>query len=124
MFTQYFILVVLSTFALSLTNGDPLLQNYRGHVVKTDGKYEIVAESIDSYKERNVGADVLAVADWNPGYNETGWSVLEVKTYGNQSNVDQAYAAGLIEGYLTRGKIKLFFFKSFAFFFCLINRIN
>jgi hypothetical protein len=104
MFAQCLVFVVLSTFALTLANDDPSLNRFRGHILKKDGKYEIVTELVDSYIEPNYNVDnVLAIGSWDQTYNTTGWSVLEIKTLDNQTNIDQAYAAGLLEGKLTQG---------------------
>jgi len=104
MFAQCLVLVVLSTFTLTLANDYPSLGRVRGHVLKNNERYEIVTALADSYKEPDSNADnVLATGHWDPSYNTTGWSVLEIKTLGNQSNLDQAYSAGLLEGQLTQG---------------------
>jgi hypothetical protein len=58
----------------------------------------------DSYKEPSSNVDdILASGSWNENYNITGWSVLEIKTSENQTNIDQAYSAGLLEGQFTQG---------------------
>jgi len=104
MFAQCLVFVVLSTFALTLANDDPSPHRFRGHILKKDGKYEIVTALEDSYIEPDYNVDiVLAAGHWDQSYNETGWSVLEIKTFDNQTNIDQAYSAGLLEGQLTRG---------------------
>ena len=104
---QSLLCLVLSTLILAATNDDPLaLKRYRGHVKIVDGKYEIVTALADAYTDPDTSVeDVPASAFWDEGYNVTGWSVLEIETYSNQTDIDQAYSAGLIEGRLTRGKI-------------------
>ena len=58
----------------------------------------------DSYKEPDSNVDnVVASGSWNQTYNITGWSVLEIKTSENQTNIDQVYSAGLLEGRFTQG---------------------
>jgi hypothetical protein len=103
MFAECLVLVVLSTFTLTLANDDPSLR-FRGHVLKTNGKYEIVTALADSYQEPDMNTDnVVVTGFWDQNYNTTGWSILEIKTLENQTNIDQAYGAGLLEGKLTRG---------------------
>lgn len=100
-----FTIVTLATLAKD--------NRFRGHVSKIDGKYEVVTTLAGSYEEpsTNVGG-ILATGSWNENYNTTGWSVLEIKTSENQTNVDQAYSAGLLEGQFTQGYISLWVFKS------------
>ena len=104
MLAQCLVFVVLSTFALALANDDPSLDRFRGHILKANGKYEVVTALADTYKEPDSNADnVIATGFWDQAYNLTGWSVLEIKTAENQTNIDQVYAAGLLEGQFTRG---------------------
>jgi hypothetical protein len=103
MFAQYVVLIVLSTFTLTLANDDPSLNRFRGHVLKTDGKYEIVTALETNYKGPTSTDNVLAIGQWEQNYNVTGWSVLQIITQENQTNLEQAYAAGLLEGQLTQG---------------------
>jgi hypothetical protein len=101
MFTQCLVFTILT---LALANDDPSLHRFRGHVLKINGKYEIVTTLADSYKEPSSNVDdILASGSWNENYNITGWSVLEIKTSENQTNIDQAYSAGLLEGQFTQG---------------------
>ncbi|CAF1492156.1 unnamed protein product [Adineta steineri] len=103
MFGQCLVFVVLSTLRLTLVNDDPSHNQFRGHILKNNGKYEIVTSLFDSYKETDSKMDnILATGFWNQNYNITGWSVLEIKTSENQTNIDQVYAAGLLEGQFTR----------------------
>ncbi|CAF1458569.1 unnamed protein product [Rotaria magnacalcarata] len=103
MFAQYFVLFVLSTCTLISANDDLSSQRFRGHVLKTNGKYEIVTALATSYKEPNKLEDhVLATGFWDQTYNKTGWSVLEIQTLDNETNFDQAYSAGVLEGQFTR----------------------
>lgn len=93
-------LFVLSTSTLA--NDDPSLSRFRGHVVKNNDNYEIVTALENQYKEPLITDNVPATGYWDPTYNTTGWSVLEIETYQNQTNVEQVYAAGLLEGQFTR----------------------
>jgi hypothetical protein len=103
MFAQCLVLFVLST--LCFADDDPSLHRFRGHILKKNGKYEIVTALADSYKEPNTDLDnIAATGFWDQTYNITGWSVLEIKTSTNQTNIDQVYSAGLLEGQFTRGK--------------------
>lgn len=103
MFAQCFGLIVLSTFALALANDDPSANIFRGHVSKNDSRYEVVTAPAAIYEEPLNVDNLLATGFWDQSYNSTGWSVLEIKTLDNQTNVEQAYAAGLLEGQFTRG---------------------
>jgi len=101
MFSQCFLVVVLSSIlTCAATNNNNDDDQYRGHILKIDGKYQTVIASVESYTEPD---NVLATGFWAPIYNKTGWSVLEIKTLENQTNIDQAYSAGLLEGRFTRG---------------------
>jgi hypothetical protein len=103
MFAQCLVFVVFSTLTLALANDDLSLHWFRGHILKTNGKYEIITTLAESYKEPDSNADnVLATGSWDQTYNITGWSVLEIKTSENQTNIDQVYSAGLLEGQLTQ----------------------
>ncbi|CAF4724635.1 unnamed protein product, partial [Rotaria sp. Silwood2] len=103
MFAKCLVFAVFSTLTLALANDDLFLYRFRGHILKTNGKYEIVATLADSYKEPDGNADnVLATGSWDQTYNITGWSVLEIKTAENQTNIDQVYSAGLLEGQFTQ----------------------
>ena len=103
MFGQYLAFVVLTIFTVALANDDPSVHRFRGHVLKINGKYEIVTTFTNSYKEPSINVDnILATGSWDENYNITGWSVLEIKTSENQTNVDQAYSAGLLEGQFTQ----------------------
>ncbi|CAF1496118.1 unnamed protein product, partial [Adineta steineri] len=42
MFGLCLVFVVLSTLHLTLANDDPSLNQFRGHILKNNGKYEIV----------------------------------------------------------------------------------
>lgn len=106
MFAQYFVLLVFSALTLALPYDDFSLHQFRGHVLKNNGNYEIVTALADSYEEPDNYADhVLATGFWSENYNITGWSVLEIRTFENQTNIEQVYSAGLLEGRLTRGLI-------------------
>jgi len=108
MFAQCLVFFVLSTLTLSLADDDPSLHRYRGHILKKDGKYEIVTELATTYKEPNKNlANVLATGFWDQTYNITGWSVLEIETSNNQTNIEQVYSAGLLEGQFTRELTKM-----------------
>lgn len=104
MFAQCSVLIALLVLAVASATDDPSLQRYRGHVLKKNGRYEIVSALASAYNEPDHSVDnVLATGFWDQTYNITGWSVLEIKTLDNQTNFDQAYSAGLLEGQLTRG---------------------
>jgi hypothetical protein len=103
MFARFVVLIVLSTFMLTLANDDPSLNQFRGHVLKTNGQYQVVTSLASEYKEPTSTDNVLAIGQWETNYNTTGWSVLLIKTEENQTNIEQAYAAGVLEGQLTRG---------------------
>ena len=103
MFAQYFVLIVLSTFTVTLANADPSSQGSCGHILKNNDRYEFVTAPASTYKQANIANDALATGCWNQTYNSTGWSVLEIKTFDNHSNAEQVYAAGFLEGQLTRG---------------------
>jgi hypothetical protein len=110
MFTQCLVFFVLSTLTLTFANDDPALHRYRGHILKKAGTYQIVTGLETSYKEPNANVDiVLANGFWDETYNITGWSVLEIATSNNQTNADQVYSAGLLEGQFTRGENFWFF---------------
>ena len=105
MFAQcLFVLLVLSTSTLA--NDDPSLGQFRGHILKNNDKYEIVTALAGDYKEPLITDNVPATGFWDQNYNITGWSVLEIETYENQTNVEQVYAAGLLEGQFTRSNRK------------------
>lgn len=102
MLARCLLLLVLST--VTLANDGPSSGRFRGHVLKKNGKYEVVTASEELYRGPLSTDVTAAVAFWDQNYNITGWSVLEIETSENQSNIDQVYAAGLIEGQITRGK--------------------
>jgi hypothetical protein len=109
MFAQCLVLVVLTASTLTFANDDLSFQRFRGHILKKNGKYEIVTAVAGAYKEPDRSVDnVLTTGFWDQTYNITGWSVLEIETSSNQTNVDQAYSAGLLEGQFTRGLILVF----------------
>jgi hypothetical protein len=104
MFTHCLVFIVLSALTLALANDDLFLHRFRGHILKSNGKYEIVTTLANSYKEPDGNANnILATGSWDQTYNITGWSVLEIKTTENQTNIDQVYSAGLLEGQFTQG---------------------
>ena len=105
MFAQCAVFIVLGTLTLALPNDDPSFQRFRGHIVKKNGQFEIVTALDHAYKQPDASVDNLVASGfWDQTYNTTGWSVLEIKTSENQSNVDQAYSAGLLEGRFTEGE--------------------
>lgn len=110
MFAQYFAFLLLSAFTLTLGHDNPSLHQFRGHIIKNNEHYEIVTALADSYEEPD-SDNVVATGSWDENYNITGWSVLEIKTSENQTNIDQVYSAGLLEGQFTRGSMKFFIFK-------------
>ena len=124
MFAQYFVLIVLSTFTLTLANDDPSSEGSCGRILKINDRYEFVTVSTSAYEELTTGDDALAFGCWNQTYNSTGWSVLEIKTFGNHSNLEQVYAAGLLEGQLTRGWIDEEKGSSIDLVFCFVELTN
>ena len=105
--TRILLLIVLSTTIINATNDELALNRFRGHVKKVNGQFEIVSSLADVYKFPDMNVeDVPANAFWDQTYNFTGWSILEIETFSNQSDIDQVYSAGLIEGHLTKGKKK------------------
>lgn len=112
MFAQYLVFVAFSTLTLALANDDLSLHQYRGHILKNNDQYETVITLANSYKESDSRVDnVVATGSWNQTYNVTGWSVLEIKTSENHTDIDQVYSAGLLEGQFTQGHIRFFHCK-------------
>jgi hypothetical protein len=106
MFANCLVFLLFTTFTSTLAKDGLSNHHYRGHILKNNGKYETVITSADFYKVPSRYADdVIATGACNQTYNVTGWSVLEIKTSENFTNIDQAYAAGLLEGHLTQGSI-------------------
>ena len=104
MFAHCLLFYLLSTFALTLANDDLSASTVTGQVIKSNGQYVVTTNQTNASTAFDLNADiVVATGLWDTNYNTTGWSVLEIKTVGNQTDVDQAYAAGLLEGYLTQG---------------------
>jgi len=104
MFAHYLVFTVFSTVTFALTNDDLSLHQYRGHIIKNNGEYQTVIELARSYQEPDSLADnVVAIGIWNQTYNVTGWSILEIKTSENHTDIDQVYTAGLLEGQFTHG---------------------
>ena len=112
MFAKVLFSLVVIVGAVSASADETLLNRFRGHVRKVNGKFEITTALETAYEQPQTNLEqVTATAFWDQTYNVTGWSILEIKTVENQSNVDQAYSAGLLEGKLTRGRsISLFRF--------------
>lgn len=98
MLAHCFVFVVCSIFSLTSA------RDYRGHILKRNGKYETIITLANAYKAPPSYADnVVANGALNQTYNATGWSVLEIKTSDKFTNLEQAYAAGILEGQLTQG---------------------
>ena len=109
MFAQRVLLIVLCTFTGVFSTDDFAAQRFRGHVKKVGNKFQIVTGLESTYVQPTSELNYIpANGFWDQNYNKTGWSVLEIKTSGNQSDIDQAYSAGLLEGQLTHGKTLLF----------------
>lgn len=53
----------------------------------------------------SIAPGVAAKAAWAPELNKTGWSTLDISTEQPHSDLDQYYAAGYIEGFLTADQI-------------------
>lgn len=106
MLMKLLVILLLATNALCLLNDGRLENRFRGHVTKANGQFEVITALESEYdKFENNLQDSVATAFWDQTYNITGWSVLEIRTFANGSNQDQAYAAGLLEGQLTKSKI-------------------
>ena len=94
----------VSTFILTFAKDDLRNHQYRGHILKNKGSYETVILLGDFYEtSSHYTDDVIATGTFNQTYNVTGWSILQIKTSENFSNIEQAYAAGLLEGQFTHG---------------------
>lgn len=101
----YLILLVLSIVSIELIHADSV-NLFRGHVTKANNVFEVYSARNDSYIPPNATENIIAQGFWDQSYNETGWSVLEIKTTENQTNADQVYAAGLLEGKITQGRFE------------------
>ncbi|GIQ91030.1 phospholipase B-like protein, partial [Kipferlia bialata] len=64
---------------------------------KQDGVWKV--------KEGVISSEAVAFAMYTDTTTEDGWSTLELHTEAAHSNADQAYGAGLVEGYLTATRI-------------------
>ncbi|RWS17237.1 putative phospholipase B-like 2 [Dinothrombium tinctorium] len=62
---------------------------------------------LTDHQQTALSQDVIATGFYENSINETGWSLLEVTTSPNASDSLQAYAAGLVEGSLTRELIEM-----------------
>uniref|UniRef100_A0A0R3RHQ1 Phospholipase B-like n=1 Tax=Elaeophora elaphi TaxID=1147741 RepID=A0A0R3RHQ1_9BILA len=51
----------------------------------------------------------VALGRFRNAVNETGWGILEVETFSGENEITQAFAAGLVEGILTRQLITYHF---------------
>ena len=95
---------VFITVCLALVQSNASLHRYGGHIRKIDEKYETIIALANIYTKPNLGDNgVVATGFWDESYNVTGWSVLEIETARNYTNIDQVYAVGLLEGQFTRG---------------------
>ena len=104
MFGSYIIFL-----AFIAVNGKSSLNHYHGHILKVNGEYEAVIGLANSFVERDdTMSEPVATGFFNQTYNVTGWSILEIQTSQNFSNIDQAYAAGLLEGRFTQGSRNYF----------------
>lgn len=111
MFVKCLVVVLFSTFISTFAKDDLHNHQYRGHILKNKGNYETVITLADFYEApSDYTDDVIATGAFNQTYNVTGWSILQIKTSENFSNIEQAYAAGLLEGQFTHGTILFFLF--------------
>ncbi|XP_046365677.2 putative phospholipase B-like 2 [Haliotis rufescens] len=98
--------VVVLAVLLSVVAGEAA-QPVTVHAVynATSGRFQVL--------EGNATVDSLAWAQFINSVNETGWGYLEVSTQYNDTETKKyndsmlAYAAGLVEGYVTRDLIKM-----------------
>lgn len=96
------LLLLLAVLSTCSSEGS---DRFRGHVRKEKGQYQIITALEHDYVAPKMELeDVPAVAFWDQTYNVTGWSILEIKTFDNQTDFDQVYSAGLMEGRLTSGR--------------------
>ncbi|CAJ0581723.1 unnamed protein product, partial [Mesorhabditis spiculigera] len=97
--------VDLSTLG-NTEDGRPYIYRKPGHqheystyeLCKDDGRLEV-------FKADECGQQ-LALARFKNAVNSTGWAFLEIETNGEQTPFEQAYAAGYLEGTLTRKLIE------------------
>jgi len=115
MYVKFLVVILFSTFISTFAKDDLRNHQYRGRILKNKGSYETVIALADFYETpSDYTDDVIATGAFNQTYNVTGWSILQIKTSENFSNIEQAYAAGLLEGQFTHGTI-LFFFVIFNY---------
>lgn len=108
MFKSIFLCIVLGTLLTKANDDELALHRFRGHVKKENGRFEIITSLAHTYKHPDLNVeDVPVAASWDQTYNVTGWSILEIETFVNHTDIDQAYAAGLIEGQLTKDMITM-----------------
>ncbi|XP_050353907.1 putative phospholipase B-like 2 [Nymphalis io] len=93
LYMKYSILLLFCLFVVS--------ESKYGFVTWSNGK--AVVSTTDSYKE--IPKVHLARATYTNDINQTGWAFLELHTSTDSSDEKQAYAAGVLEGFLTRDLI-------------------
>ena len=111
MFDNWVIFFVFTVGTFVSTNAEASSVNqYHGRILKINGKYETIIGLADSFSTEHDGTmnEPVATGFFDQTYNLTGWSILEIKTSQNFSNIDQAYAAGLLEGRFTQGSRNYF----------------
>lgn len=69
--------------------------------------------ALDSFGiEKGVAKSAVAFASYRNDINSTGWAYLEVTTNASHNDIDQAYAAGLLEAFLTSDLIKMHWYNT------------
>ena len=127
MLLKCLVVFFVGTFILTFAKDDLRNHQYRGHILKNNkGSYETVILLGDFYEtSSHYTDDVIATGTFNQTYNVTGWSILQIKTSENFSNIEQAYAAGLLEGQFTHGAfLFLFPYSIMNVYFCRINQFT
>jgi len=89
-------LIGLANCALSSVDPSALIS-----VVKVEDDFVVIKGLLDLGSGRESGT-VAAVANLSSVQTETGWGILEVRSHRELADEDQAEAAGIAEGYLTR----------------------
>lgn len=70
-------------------------------------------DKLQSYGlEKGVANSYISLASFKNDINSTGWAYLEIKTNSSHNDIDQAYTAGLAEGFLTSDLIKMHWYNT------------
>ncbi|XP_069136385.1 putative phospholipase B-like 2 [Argopecten irradians] len=91
------LLLVFCLFFIAVCNGNS--SPSVAYVSYDNGKF-IIAES-------SKPTNIIATGLFRNEVNTTGWSFLNLTTSADYDNEDQAYAAGLVEGFMTADLIKM-----------------